>query len=370
MEMNTRLQVEHPVTEAADRSTTWWSGSCASRHRVRCLPECSQEEILRRFESGGHAVEVRLCAEDPCSTAFLPQSRNDGCWLGSRAANLRVDHALTSGTAAKSRPFYDSMIAKLIAHGPTRAAARRQLLAGLHDTVALGLPTNQHFLQRCLAHPVFADGGATTAFIADHQDALLAADPQAAERALLLAALVLRLGGQQQPSSLAHRLPVPLRLSLDGAVHDLRITATGDACFAVEAGEGRHVVERVGQHGDTLQARIDGLQEHAVLWRDGPRLLLHYRGRPFDIEDRTLATAARTHAGSDGLLRASTTGRVVALLVAAGDAVAAGQPMLTLEAMKMEHVHCAPRAGRVAALHVGVGEQVAARHVVAEIAEA
>ena len=120
--------------------------------------------------------------------------------------------------------------------------------------------------------------------------------------------------------------------------------------------------------GDRARIACDGVAESAVFHREGPRLLLHYRGRPFRVEDRSLAAGTRgADAGGDGKLRASMNGRVVAVLVAPGDRVQAGQPMLTLEAMKMEHVHAAPASGGVSALHVAVGAQVAAGRVLAEI---
>jgi len=114
------------------------------------------------------------------------------------------------------------------------------------------------------------------------------------------------------------------------------------------------------------------VSEHALAVRtSADRSWFHFRGQAVELQDLTHVAVPRAGAGAgDGLLRASMNGRVIALLVAEGDAVTAGQPLVTLEAMKMEHVHCAPRAGRVAALHVAVGAQVAARHVVAEIADA
>jgi geranyl-CoA carboxylase alpha subunit len=120
-----------------------------------------------------------------------------------------------------------------------------------------------------------------------------------------------------------------------------------------------------------LRFACDGVAAQARVVRCADRVDFHFDGRAFRLDDLTHVAVPRAHAGgSDGLLRASMNGRVVALLAAEGDTVAAGQPLVTLEAMKMEHVHCAPRAGRVAALHVAVGAQVAARHIVAEIAEA
>jgi len=362
MEMNTRLQVEHPVTEAV-------TGLDLVELQLRVaagepLPLAQQDVRL-----SGHAIEVRLCAEDP-QQGFMPQSGTLAAWRPSPA--LRVEHALRDGAAVP--PFYDSMIAKLVAHGRTREEARRRLVAGLQDTVALGLATNQRFLQRALSHPVFAGGSATTAFIAEQAGALLAPDTAMERRAAWLAALLLQLGERGWPSPLAHTLPNALRFSLDGQVHAARVTPRGAGRFDVELDAAAPVpIELLSLAGDgALRFSCDGVSQRAMAVRESAtRLWLHFHGQAFDLQDLRHAAVPRAEAaGGDGLLRASMNGRVIALLVAEGEAVAAGQPIATLEAMKMEHVHCAPRAGRVAALHVAVGAQVAARHVVAEIADA
>ena len=146
MEMNTRLQVEHPVTEAVtglDLVELQLRVASGERLPIR------QEDV--RFN--GHAIEVRLCAEDP-DQAFMPQSGTMALWAPS--PSLRVEDSLRSG--AEVPPYYDSMVAKLISHGVNREEARRRLLIGLEDSIALGFKTNQVFLSRCLAHPVFAAG--------------------------------------------------------------------------------------------------------------------------------------------------------------------------------------------------------------------
>jgi len=315
----------------------------------------------------GHAIEVRLCAEDP-RQGFMPQSGTLAAWRPSAA--LRTEHALRGG--AEVPPFYDSMIAKLVAHGGTREDARQRLLAGLHDTVALGIPTNQQLLERTLSHAVFAGGKATTAFVADHIDTLLATDEAGRNRAALLAALLLQLGERGWPSPLAHTLPNALRFELDGTVHAARVTPRGAGRFGI-ALDGREPVQLalLDMPGDgSLRFSCNGLSAKAFVARHDGRVFFHFDGKAHRLDDLTHVPATRADAdGGDGLLRASMNGRVIALLVAEGEAVAAGQPLVTLEAMKMEHVHCAPRAGKVA-LHVAVGAQVAARHVVAQVADA
>ncbi len=361
MEMNTRLQVEHPVTEAITGLDL-----VALQLRVAAgepLP-ITQDQV--RFS--GHAIEVRLCAED-ADKGFMPQSGTMALWR--MPSQLRVEDSLQSG--GEIPPYYDSMIAKIISHGDTRDAARRQLMAGLEDAVALGVKTNQAFLNRCLGHPVFAAGGATTAFIAQNQQGLLAPDTATQERAAAIAAVLLyeTTAGRRPATTgrrMTHSLPISLRFELDGGALSAGIVLARQRHFDVSVGERTHAIEleEIGEH----MARVvcDGLGERVVFHRDGAVLLMHYRGVPVRVEDKTRAATVRQgEAGGDGKVRASMNGRVVAVLAAIGDQVEAGQPVITLEAMKMEHIHAAPVGGRLAALHVKVGDQVAASRVVAEI---
>ncbi len=361
MEMNTRLQVEHPVTEAiTGLDLVEWQLRVAAGE---ALP-LTQDEV--RF--GGHAIEVRLCAED-ADNGFMPQSGTMALWQ--MPALLRVEDSLRPG--AQVSAFYDSMLAKLIAYGATRDEARRKLMAGLEDTVALGVTTNQTFLHRCLAHPVFAAGGATTAFIGQHLDALLASDGAESERAAAVAAVLLDETAASDPchgphGPLAHRLPVAQHFDLGGqnwCVNTVRLRP-----HQYEATlNGRSFNVEVAELGAT-EARLicDGVLESAHYHRDGALMLLHYRGRCLGVQDKTRAAARRKdEASGDGKLRASMNGRVVAVLAQAGQPVQAGQPIVTLEAMKMEHIHAAPAAGALTALHVKVGEQVAAGQIMAEI---
>lgn len=361
MEMNTRLQVEHPVTEAI-------TGLDLVELQLRVaagerLP-LTQEEVT----FSGHAIEVRLCAED-VSKGFMPQSGNMLLWHA--PSELRVEQALHTG--AEIPPYYDSMIAKVIAHGATRDEARRRLMLGLHDTVALGVVTNQVFLGNCLRHPVFAAGGATTAFIAQYEGELVRVDSIARERAAAVAALLLFETANVSPTraglrQLAHALPMGMRLAIDGAHHKVQLTQNSSHRFEILIDDRQHSVELVEIAQHQVRVVLDGIMESAVFLRDGQDLVLHYRGQPIAVQDHTRSAAERAaEEGSDGKVRASMNGRVVAVLVAEGDEVTVGQPIATLEAMKMEHVHVAPVSGRVSALSVAVGEQVTTRRVLAEI---
>jgi geranyl-CoA carboxylase alpha subunit len=310
----------------------------------------------------GHAIEVRLCAED-AGKGFMPQSGTMALWK--MPSRLRVEDAMRSG--AEVSPFYDSMIAKLASHGRTRDEARRKLASGLEDAVALGVTTNQAFLLNCLRHPVFAGGGATTAFIAEHEEELLASDPDTTERGAALAAVLLQEANGTQ-GRLSHNLPIALRFELDGHALAAGMVRSREGRFEVSTREKTFDVELRTIGEDTVRFVCNGLLESAAYHCDGETLLIQYRGRAMRIEDKTRAASVRQDgAAGDGKLRASMNGRVVAVLAEIGKMVRAGDPLVTLEAMKMEHVHTAPRSGRLAALHVATGEQVAAGRVVAEI---
>ncbi|MBH1963665.1 MAG: acetyl-CoA carboxylase biotin carboxylase subunit [Comamonadaceae bacterium] len=361
MEMNTRLQVEHPVTEAI-------TGLDLVEMQLRVAAGESlalkQDEVV--FQ--GHAIEVRLCAED-VDKGFMPQSGTMLLWQA--PASLRVEHALSSG--AEIPPYYDSMIAKIIAHGANRDEARRRLMLGLHQTVALGVTTNQVFLESCLRHPVFAAGQATTGFIAQHQEQLLETETLACERAVAVAAVLLFETSNERPTPgglrrLAHSLPVGMSLEIASALHKVQITQSGTHRFDVEVQARQHVIDLVELTQHKARLVVDSVMESAAFLRDGSQLLLHYRGQPIAVNDQTRSAAERaTNGEGDGKVRASMNGRVVAVLVAEGDQVEAGQPIITLEAMKMEHVHLAPVSGRVSALSAALGEQVTLRRVLVEI---
>jgi geranyl-CoA carboxylase alpha subunit len=356
MEMNTRLQVEHPVTEAiTGLDLVAWQLRVAAGEP---LP-LTQADV--RWE--GHAIEVRLCAED-VPAGFMPQSGTLLHWQVPES--VRVEHALSDG--ASIPPYYDSMIAKLIAHGRDRASALRQLQSALYDLVALGVKTNQTFLRRSLAQPVFCAGGATTAFIAEHEAELLHAP--ADSRALAVAAWLLQQsgGGGLTASSLAHALPVAVHLSVDGSRLQAIVTQTAGQHFTVQVAAQTHTVTAQAHTAHSARLMVDKVLHSVPFVREGQSLWLHWAGRPYQVQDLTREVGRRPgEQGGDGKVRASMNGRVVAVSVAVGDPVQAQQALITLEAMKMEHVHAAPLAGTVTAVHVATGDQVPASRVMVEI---
>ena len=360
MEMNTRLQVEHPVTEAI-------TGLDLVELQLRVAGGeplgLRQEEIT----FSGHAIEVRLCSED-AGHDFMPQSGRMALWQ--MPEGIRVEHAMQSGSEIP--PFYDSMIAKLISVGATRDEARGKLICGLEQTAAFGVTTNQGFLISCLRHPAFAKGKATTAFIGQHREELLAQRTDATSEAALAAVLLYVTDPFAPPwrsgRTLAATFPVPARIELDHGIHDVEVGRERDGGYVAGPENTLYRVEINGVDGDTIRVRRNGHAESIKWSREGDRLFLLHRGVTLAARDLTRAapaTAAST--GGDGKVRAAMNGRVVAVLVKQGERVEAGQPVMTLEAMKMEHVHTAPISGTIAAIDVAEGEQVTTGKIVVEI---
>ena len=360
MEMNTRLQVEHPVTESI-------TGLDLVELQLQVaagqpLP-ISQDDVVL----SGHSIEARMCAESP-GEGFMPKSGTMVLWQ--MPSTLRVEDAVESGSWIP--PFYDSMIAKLISTGADREEARRRLISGLHDATALGVETNQAFLSACLEHPTFKTGEATTAFVENHQYELLARNESTDVRASLLAPVLLYATDGHgscsgSVSAITHRLPIIFRFSIGGETADARVSNQGNGQFRIEIEETSTQLTLDAINGGYIRFSCRGLSETAEMFRDGDLLYLRYRGQSYRVEDHTHAAATVDDEASDGVIRASMNGRVVALHAGEGDNVEAGQPVIVLEAMKMEHVHEAAVAGILTSLTVSEGEQVTAGKVIAEV---
>lgn len=365
MEMNTRLQVEHPLTEAlVGIDLVEWQLRIATGE---ALP-LTQDEALARYERGGHAIEVRLCAEDPAHD-HLPQSGTLRHWQPPRG--VRCDHALASGLVVS--PFYDSMLAKLIAHAPNRAAAIQLLAGALDRTVCLGLTTNRALLARALRHPAFAGEAVTTAFLAQHfpDNAARASDAASGLRALIAAANAV-LAPSPPPalwagwtSSNRVETTSPLRIgerieawTLEGSPTDL----------TARCGETTHRITGLARDSRSIvQAVVDGRPVSARAVHDGPDAWWQCDGVELAVQDLRLVGAASAGAVAAGALRAPMHGRVTQVLVAPGASVHAGALLVVMEAMKMEHQIVAPFGGNVGALHARVGDQVGARQVLIEV---
>jgi len=362
LEMNTRLQVEHPVTEAiTGLDLVAWQLRVAAGE-----PLPRQHEV--RFE--GHAIEARLYAEDPYEN-FLPRSGTILAWRPATGAGVRVDHGLRSGQPVS--PFYDPLLAKLIGFGRTREEARRRLLAALEDTVVLGIDSNRMFLASVLAHPVFVAGGATTAFIDRHCSAQLARRPVPGDDiAALAAALLFEKTATQQDSMLANwsstgALAWPLRMTGAGAQFAAEIIPTGRGRFSVALGEKRVAIDLLDRGSGELRFALDGLQQRAHFAFADDVLHLDVAGWTAAFRETTLEAANTGDRRTGSQLLAPMNGAVVAVLAKVGDSVRKGQRILIVEAMKMQHEIAAERDGVLARIHVKAGDQVATRQLLGEL---
>jgi len=366
LEMNTRLQVEHPVTEAVTGlDLVAWQLRVAAGDR---LP-LEQHQVA--FD--GHAIEARLYAEDPYRS-FLPQSGTLIDWRPACGVGVRVDHGLAAGQ--RVTPFYDAMLAKLVAHGATREEARRRLIAALEDTVALGLTTNRSFLLATLAHPAFAAGEATTAFIERHfsagSDALRRPSPD--RRMLALAAVLLF--GTRAAESAAEAAPNwsstgvaawPLRLTLGDVHHAVSIMAVGANAYLVAFGDETVEVAIEDRAEGRVRFTAMGVQQSARFALDQGVLHLDLNGVTVTVRETTHEASASARRDGSARVLAPMNGAIIAVLAKPGDRVRRGQRVLVLEAMKMQHEISAERDGTVDKVLVKPGDQVATRQLLVEL---
>ncbi|MFJ2281074.1 acetyl/propionyl/methylcrotonyl-CoA carboxylase subunit alpha [Pseudomonas sp. NPDC087803] len=364
LEMNTRLQVEHPVTELiTGQDLVAWQLAVAEGQP---LP-LTQEQVTLN----GHAMEVRLYAEDPTQN-FLPQTGRVQAWEPAVSPGARIDHGLREGQAIS--PFYDPMLGKLIAHGATREEARRKLLRAVQDSVLLGVQSNQRLLVSLLQHPQFVSGEFSTAFIAQHftdHPCLHAYAPTAEE--LAIAAVLFYQSGAQ-----AHRAPlkgwrnnagVPLnyRLGLEQQDWSLQLLADGDGRFTVNVMQRALTLTVIACDERALTLEVDGLRQRHAYRIVGEALWLFTHPGNLRLEDRTHALISSQTSVSSGTLRAPMDGAIVEVLVSEGSPVSKGQLLVVLEAMKMEHPLKAGIDGVLKRVQVKVGDQVKNRQVLLQV---
>jgi len=351
MEMNTRLQVEHPVTEAITGiDLVEWQLRVAMGERF------TRQQSDIRFH--GHAIEARLCAEDPARD-FLPQAGRLALWQP--APSVRTDHALYSG--AEVSPFYDSMIAKVIAHGATRDQACERLADALDDTIALGLPTNKAFLASVLRDEEFTAQGATTDFLGRRFPRIVPAKPDIATLAIA-AALRAKNAGYGEWNCWSNS---------DRAMHvrfgesDVTLRSLGDSYRATVGSA--DVKVRVMQTNDpSARIAVEGVEEKVTFAIENGAIHLARAGQSHTLVDTSHARPTRrASAASDGRLVAPMNGRVVAVNARAGETIEGGKALVVLEAMKMEHALSVPQRARVKAVHVVPGAQVSPGQLLAEL---
>ncbi|MEU0520783.1 biotin carboxylase N-terminal domain-containing protein [Streptosporangium sp. NPDC006007] len=392
MEMNTRLQVEHPVTELV-------TGLDLVELQLRVaagepLP-LTQEEVRLR----GHAVEARVYAEDP-SRGFLPTG---GRVLALREpGGVRVDSGLAAGGVVGSD--YDPMLSKIIAWGPDRASALRRLDGALAATGVLGVPTNIAFLRALITHPRVVAGDLDTGLVERHLDTLVPAGGVPAD-VPVAAALILH--HERTPAEPADPWEVPdgwrlgeaawttwrlegrdgvtevLVRGLPSAGAEVEVRLPGGGVSGAEGGtpgdvpapvpggppgggaraavRGRGVPARLAVDGDDLLITLDGVRRRYAVARDGDVVWLGRDGDAWALTRHHLGDPGdREGAGGDGdgVVRSPMPGTVLVVKVTAGERVGEGQPLLVVEAMKMEHTVTAPVTGTVAELPVRAGQAV------------
>lgn len=361
MEMNTRLQVEHPVTEAiTGHDLVAWQIVVA---RGEMLPADQQSLIVT-----GHAVEARLYAED-ADGGFLPSTGTLTALTFGSGEGVRIDTGVETGSVIGLD--YDPMIAKVIAWGPDRTTAIDRLVGALGGTIVEGLKSNRAFLARLANHPAFRAGAVDTGFIPRHAAALLP-PIDIPDAALALAALAIVLDthptGAFAASSFRLNLPEQRTIRLWSTTpHILTVHRTGERfrmggldtiaeCSASR--DGHHI--RLDLGGGLCSGSVMISTALAEVRLDGQTYLLARRAPP---------KAAQAGA-ADGKIIAPMPGRVLAVEVKTGDTVAAGDRLLVLEAMKMEHRITARTPGIVSAVNIAEGDQIADGMLLVEITAA
>ena len=372
MEMNTRLQVEHPVTEmVTGLDLVEWQLRVAAGERLAF----GQGDVALT----GHAVEARICAEDP-ARGFLPSGGTVVALHEPQGDGVRTDSGMNEGTEVGS--LYDPMLSKVVAYGPDRATALRKLRAALAQTVMLGVPTNAGFLRRLLAHPAVVAGELDTGLVEREVESLVQDDVPdevyVAAGLLRQAGLIpgpadvwvdpfsvpsgWRLGGESAWT--VHHLRVPghdpVEVRVRGSLHDAEVS-WGPGGLPPASGRGGLGEEELSRVTLRLNGRAHTFHRAGTwLGRDGDA---------WNVLDHDPVAASLTgtaHAGVDSLT-APMPGTVTVVKVAVGDEVTAGQSLLVVEAMKMEHVVLAPHAGSVTELDVTPGTTVAMDQVLAVI---
>jgi 3-methylcrotonyl-CoA carboxylase alpha subunit len=376
MEMNTRLQVEHPVTELVTGiDLVEWQLRVAAGETFPFRP---------MPEPRGHAVEARLCAEDPTLDWRPAVGRLDRFVLPDQAPGVRIDTGVREGDTIT--PFYDSMIAKVIAQGEDRAAALRRLAAALAAISIDGVATNLELLRRIVGHPSFRAGDLSTGFIAAHADDLLAAPRPLPDRALIAASAALLLDEQDRAAQFAAASADPhspwnrrdgwrlhgvasaeTELIQDGAPRRVR-AEYGDGFWRLQfdsLAEGPVALTlraRRGLDHDALLLDLDGVRTRATVRRYGDDIVVTLPGPEPTTATLTvrhqIGGAATAIAGA-GSVVAPIPGRIVKVLVEPGQPVARGETLVILEAMKTELRIAAPSDGAVTRVSAQAGDLVA-----------
>ena len=372
LEMNTRLQVEHPVTECVTGfDLVQWQIRVAQGERLPAV----QEDV----DLFGHAIEVRLCAEDPAAS-FLPSAGPVSLFNIPVGEGVRVDSGIETGDAIS--PFYDSMVAKVIAWGETRETARLKLRSALQATTLAGVTHNRAFLLKLLDQPTFIEGRATTDFIDQHYpEGFTPAQPTTS---MLAAGIVLQqvLAAEQHFSSAlsvndelrgwVSTGPVTRRhhYEVDDTTFTAEITSSSTAHFTVILLDATHTVMLQTLNVDSVTLLLDGQRVVLGYHQSGPaELMLATDQLEVTLINTDLIPPELAEDAQGGRVQAPMHGQLVSLLVDADQSVEKNQRLAVFEAMKMQHEILAPVSGVVQQLNGQVGQQMAAGDVIMVIEE-
>ena len=377
LEMNTRLQVEHPVTELI-----------TGLDLVALQISVAQGEPLDLSQADisleGHAIEVRLYTEDP-SQDFLPASGPVDLWAPASGVGVRIDDGISTGQAIS--PFYDPMVAKVIGYGPSREAARLRLIGALKETVLFGTPNNKDFLIQCLEKQSFINGAATTAFIAEEfSEADLEVASVSFADSAVAATLELWIENEAHLQrsllvscelknwTIASAMVSRKQYQFGDLIHDLSISPVNSSADTY------HVTDTTAEQSTVIQV-VSMQDNRAVVLVDGIKLVAQFMrrqrgqmycsigGRGGFFKDLIILDGAVDDAEGGGRVIAPMHGLLLEVLVQPGDKVSKGQTLAVLEAMKMHYEIQAEIDGTVAEVTAVAGKQVAADDVLIDINE-
>ncbi|MBV8721813.1 MAG: acetyl-CoA carboxylase biotin carboxylase subunit [Candidatus Eremiobacteraeota bacterium] len=350
LEMNTRLQVEHPVTELVyGIDLVQWQLRIANGEKLAL----AQDDVRPR----GWAIETRIYAEDPANH-MLPSTGTIARWSPPEGPGIRLDGGVTTGSEVSV--YYDPMLAKLIVYGSDRVQAVARLERALETFVVAGVRTNLPLLQWIARDEAFGAGDTTTSFLAKRLDESIFRTPSLPREASLLAAATLLADGAA-PWRIA-QVGMPLRFASDGAPIDVvaDATATRDVWLLSGAFTGELRAER---RGNAVHAAFDGREFSGTVMREGARFAVHFDGHVYALEfaapPSAEGAAGAGGAGGDGRVVAPMPGKIVKIAVREGDSVEERALLIVLEAMKMEHRLEAPAAAKVKSILVKEGDIVA-----------
>jgi 3-methylcrotonyl-CoA carboxylase alpha subunit/geranyl-CoA carboxylase alpha subunit len=357
MEMNTRLQVEHPVTEAVTGLDLVAWQLCVAQGEVLPL---MQEQVTFT----GHAIEVRLCAED---AQYTPHS-GTMAYFAEPASNTRFDHAIYSGMSVA--PYYDSMLGKLIAHAPTRQQAIEQLSSALAQTQLLGLPSNRSFLKAILQDAEFQAGQARIPYLVHRADNLRQQLQKDEQGALLYAAVAVHFAGHSDPAKqLACPYTKPVRLQHRDTLHTLNLQELGGGKVKLSYNGVEHVGSYQASTNTQTFVTVDGLQERVcVVQLPDQRWHVQVGGVDLWLDDRTLsAPSTSTGVAGSAEVLAKFNGKVIAIQAELGATVKRGDTLLVIESMKLEHAIAATQDGFLASIEVAPGQQTTTGQILARL---